>query len=342
MVYGRFPVALPKERTLPVNQESSKRRKSIPDAGCASAPHLNSRTPIDAWADAVASEIRVFDPHGRRIAHVLRATFDQLYDGQRTGRYRWDQLHQTERDGCGPLVEINLHREFQFGDGDTLDYKIAGAEVDCKYSQTLGGWMIPPEAQGHLCLLVWAADASSCWSMGLVRVTPERLNTGGNRDRKATLNQAGREAITWLFDGAALPPNILLQLDRSEVDRIMALKSGQQRINEIFRVAMGRIVGRGVVATLGQQDDYMKRVRANGGARTVLQREGIVILGQYGSHAAIARALGVPVPGRGDSVSVRLAPASAPGPGVAQIDGALWRVAAASDPCVHAPALPKT
>lgn len=296
----------------------------------------------DAELDSVLAELRRLDPQGLRTAQVLRDTLDQLYDGQRTGRYRVDQLHKTEKTHCGTLVEINLHRAFEFGDGETLDYKIAGAEVDCKYSQTLGGWMIPPEAHGHLCLLVWADDASSRWSMGLVRVTPERLNTGGNRDRKATLNHTGREAIIWLFDGAALPPNILLQLDRAEVDRIMALNSGQQRINEIFRVATGMIVGRGVVATLGQQDDYMKRVRANGGARTVLQPEGIVILGQYGSHAAIARALGVPAPGGGDSVSVRLARAMAPGPGVAQIDGALWRAATVSDPAVHAPTLPKT
>jgi hypothetical protein len=296
----------------------------------------------DAEFDSVLAELRRLDPQGLRTAQVLRDTLDQLYDGQRTGRYRVDQLHKTEKTHCGTLVEINLHREFEFGDGETLDYKIAGAEVDCKYSQTLGGWMIPPEAHGHLCLLVWADDASSRWSMGLVRVTPERLNTGGNRDRKATLNHAGRDAVTWLFDGAPLPPNVLLQLDLAVVDRIMALNSGQQRINEIFRVAMGRTVGRGVVATLGQQDDYMKRVRANGGARTALQPEGIVILGQYNSHAAIARALGVPVPSGGDSVSVRLAPASAPGQGVVQIDGALWRVAAASDPATNAPILPKT
>jgi len=296
----------------------------------------------DAELESVLAELRGLDPQGQRTAQVLRDTLDQLYDGQRTGRYRVDQLHKTEKTHCGTLVEINLHREFEFGDGETLDYNIAAVEVDCKYSQTLGGRRILQKKNGHLCLLVWADDASSRWSMGMVRVTPERLNTGGNRDRKATLNQAGREAITWLFDGAALPPNILLQLDRAEVDKIMALNSGQQRINEIFRVAMGKIVGRGVVATLGQQDDYMKRVRANGGARTVLQPEGIVILGQYGSHAAIARALGVPAPGGGNSLSVRLARASAPGPGVAQIDGALWRLATVSDPVVQAPTLPKT
>jgi hypothetical protein len=56
----------------------------------------------------------------------------------------------------------------------------------------------------------------------------------------------------------------------------------------------------------------MKRVRANGGSRTALKPEGIVILGST-SHVAIARALNGAELGPGESVAVRLAPA--PGPG---------------------------
>jgi hypothetical protein len=265
-----------------------------------------------------------------------------LYDGQRTGRYRWDQLYKTEKTHCGTLVEINFQRKFKFHDGSKLDYEIAGYEVDCKYSQTLGAWMIPPEVHGHLCLLVWAED-NQCprWSMGLVRVSPDRLNAGGNRDAKSTLNGVGRESITWLTENAPLPPNVLLQLDRTTVDRIMAQPSGQKRINELFRSALGKVVGRAVVATVAQQDDYMKRVRSNGGARTVLKPEGIVILGQYQSHAAVARALGLPGPGPGDSISVRLTAAPGPGPGVAEISGRFWKVAKATDALVPAPDLPR-
>jgi hypothetical protein len=43
-----------------------------------------------------------------------------------------------------------------------------------------------------LCLVVWAEDnADPKWSLGLVRITVDRLNSGGNRDKKATLNAAG-------------------------------------------------------------------------------------------------------------------------------------------------------
>ncbi len=297
--------------------------------------------PPEPEVEAVASSMLARDPAGTLMARVLRETLDQLYDGQRTGRYRWDQLYKTEKTHCGTLVEINLQRAFHFEDGAVLDYTIAGVEVDCKFSQTLGGWMIPPEARDHVCLLVWAEDLTARWSAGLLRVTADRLNTGGNRDSKATLNGRGRAAIRWLFKETPLPPNVLLQLPRAVVDGIMALRSGQQRVNAIFREAPGRIVGRGVIATLAQQDDYMKRLRENGGARTTLRKEGMIILGQYHAHVRIARALGVPEPGEGDSVAVRVAPSEQSGPGTVEIDGSLWRTAAAEDPVTPALMLPK-
>ena len=300
-----------------------------------------NRPEADAELDIVAAEIRVLDPQGLRTAQVLRDTLDQLCDGQRTRRYRWDQLYKTEKTHCGTLVEINLHREFHFHDGETLDYSIGGVEIDCKYSQTLGGWMIPPEALGHLCLVLWADDARSQWSIGIVRITIERLSAGGNRDSKTKLNQQGRDAITWLFDHVALPPNVLLQLDREVVDRIMALRSGVKRVDELFLVALGMRVGRAVVATAGEQVDYMKRVRYNGGSRSHLQPEGIIILGQYQSHAGVAQALGVPVAGPGESVSARVTPADGPGPGVAEIKGTFWRLAQEGDPIQRAPILPE-
>ena len=302
---------------------------------------MNSSSPIDKELAAVAAELRAFDPDGSRTARVLRDTFDQLYDGRRTGRYRWDQLYKTEKTHCGTLVEINLQREFKFSDGESLDYLIGGVDVDCKYSQTIGGWMIPPEARDHICLVVSAADTPApIWSLGLVRASAAHLNLGSNRDAKSTLNTAGRNAIVWIHQNAPLPPNVLLQLDPATVDRIFAEASGQKRINELFRSALGTVIGRAAVATVAQQDDYMKRVRANGGARTLLQPEGIIILGQFQSHVAIARALGVPVPGPGDSVSLRVTPAKKRGAGVIEINQRLWKVAAPGDPIVAGPDLP--
>jgi hypothetical protein len=290
---------------------------------------------------AVADYFRSEDPNGSRIGRVIRETFDQLYDGQRTRRYRWDELFKTEKTHCGTLIEINLQREFKFEDGDALDFAIAGIDVDCKYSQQLWGWMIPPEAVNHLCLVLSAVDnANPTFSVGLVRIKRDRLGAP-NRDAKAKLNAIGRDAVVWLFRDIPMIANVLLQLDRSIVDNILKLPSGQKRINQLFRSAVGRIVGRGAVATTAQQYDYMKRIRANGGARTALQNEGILILGQYDSHTAIARALRIPEPGPGDSISVRVVCAPKPGPGVAKIGVGLWKVAAPGERIVRAPRLPK-
>jgi hypothetical protein len=297
--------------------------------------------PVDEEIQKVAEEIHALDPSGARTARVLRDTIDQLYDGQRTGRYRWDQLYKTEKTHCGTLVEINLQREFKFTDGEILDFSIAGIEVDCKYSQTIGGWMIPPEAVGRICFIISAHDdADPVWSMGLVRASEEHLGKGGNRDSKRSLSAVGRASICWLFDHESLPPNVLLQLDPDIVQKMMAMRSGAARIKQLFRIAQGKIVGRAVVATVAQQDDYMKRVRANGGARTTLQPEGIVILGQYKSHSKIASDLGLPIPGHGDSVSGRVVPTKKPGAGVAVIKGGFWRLARENDPIVPAPHLP--
>jgi hypothetical protein len=317
--------------------------QEIPRLGQSTAigPETPAAPVSDLELDRVAAELRNMDPDGLRTGQVLRDTFDQLYDGQHRGRYRFDQLYKTEKTYCGTLVEINLQREFNFKDGTKLDYRIADVEVDCKYSQDLAAWMIPPEAEGHLCLGLWAADtADPKWSMGLVRITADRLGAK-NRDGKASLNKAGKASIRWLFSKAKLPPNVLLQLDDTTVQRIFKPKFGTRRINELFRNALGMRVGRAVVATVGQQEDYMKRIRENGGARSALRPEGIIILGQYGSHAAIASALGVPIPGPGESVSVRVVPAEGPAIGVARIKGGFWRVAQAGDDVVAAPVLPE-
>lgn len=294
----------------------------------------------DQDLERVASELLRVDPDGERTATVLRKTLDQLYDGQHTGRYRWDQLHKTEKTHCGTLVEINLHREFGFEDGKVMDYRVGGVEVDCKYSQTVGGWMIPTEAMGHLCIVISADDPLARWSMGLIRITESVLTAGGNRDAKRTVSALGRKSIRWLFDQAHLPPNILLQLPRPTVDRIMEMDSGQKRVNEIFRVAQGQRIGRGVIATLAQQEDYMKRVRGNGGARSRLQPEGIIILGQYDEHRRIADALGIPAPQRGESVSVRVTRANSSGKGTVVLDGVPWRIATKHDPLAPAPDCP--
>ena len=281
------------------------------------------------------------DPDGQRFGRVLRDTFDQIYDGQHTGRYRWDQLMKTEKTHFGTIVEINVQREFGFDDGRQLDFNIAGHEVDCKFSQDLARWQIPPEAHDELILGLWANDEMSQWSLGVVRASEELLGVGRNRDGKATLSAAGREDIVWIASASPLAPNVLLQTPRPVIDRIMSHRHGTKRTDDLFRVLQQQRIGRGVVAAVAQQEDYMKRVRYNGGSRTALQPEGIIILGHWESHRQIAAGLDVPLPGPGESVSVRVVSASPTDDLVAAIDGGRWRVATDADPPERAPRTPE-
>ncbi|MFI7274334.1 NaeI family type II restriction endonuclease [Streptomyces sp. NPDC049879] len=297
----------------------------------------------DPALEAVAETILRMDPDGTRFARAIRRSMDMLLDGQHTGRFRWDQLFKTEKAHLGTLIEINAQREFGFEDGTSMDYSIAGADVDCKYSQMLGGWMIPPEAHGHILLVVWASDEQSQWSAGLVRALPERLNNGGNRDAKKTLNAVGRSSIRWLFRDAPLQENMLLRLSGADIEAIFSQTSGQRRVDELFLRAQGRRISRNVVATVAMQEDYMKRVRYNGGSRSRLQPHGIVVLGHYSRHGRIAEVLGLPVPGPGESVSARLVPAGPEHEGkpTVELDGRGWVLAEAGDAEAAVPKLPE-
>ena len=256
------------------------------------------------------------------MAAAIRGALDMLLDGQHTGRYRWDQLHKTEKTHAGTLVEIALARALGLADGTALDYTIAGADVDCKFSCRLGGWMIPPEAEGKLLLLVQASDEDGTWSAGLLRAAGENLRPAGNRDRKRALSERGRAAVRWLHDRAPLQENALIRLPERDVAAIFALPSGQQRVNELFRRAQRMRVSRTVVATVAMQDDYMKRVRGGGGARDQLHAEGIVIFGDYAGDQVLASALGLPRPGPGEFVSARLARRFGGRPSPAQVSPA--------------------
>lgn len=296
----------------------------------------------DAELQVVHAELIRVDPAGDRFAAVLRDTIDQLLNGEVTGRYDWATLNKTERTHAGTQVEINLQREFEFADGAAMDYCIAGIEVDCKYSQRFGGWMIPPEARGHLCLLAWADDYRSQWSAGLFRVRDEWLNRGTNRDAKLTVKAEHRNKIFWLWRDAELPENILLHMDSSDRKAVFESSSGQQRLNELFRRVQKRRIGRNVVRTVAQQKDYMKRVRGNRGSRSALRPEGILIMGDYESHRSVATQLGLLPPREGEFISVRVArrrPHHQAAPHVV-LDGQAWVVATQDDPPVWAPALP--
>ena len=117
---------------------------------------------------------------------------------------------------------------------------------------------------------------------------------------------------------------------------------GQARTNELFRCVQRRIIRRAEVATVAQQDDFMKRARGNGGARTALRSEGILVLGHQDNDPLVASALGLPVPRKGEFVSARVVPARADRDDpVAVINGGSWALARPGDPQAPAPVIPR-
>ncbi|GLF93520.1 restriction endonuclease [Streptomyces yaizuensis] len=276
---------------------------------------------------------------------MLRQSIDEVLDGQRTGRFDLNSLAKTEKTYLGTKVEIVARAEFGLGDGRSMDYSIAGHDVDAKFTM-LSNWSIPKEAMGHMCLLMKANDRNPIFQVGLLRIREELLNQGSNRDGKRTLSGVGRSAIRWIIPSGSLPPNILLNLpeaDRSAIftagGRIQGQKpGGQQRINELFRRVQGARIDRNAVLTVASQDDGPKRVRD---ARGHLRSEGIMILGDQQRHPHIARALDLPIPGRGSWVAVRVSrfeSAEDAGRPVAQIGENWYAVWSEGDTPTPAPA----
>ena len=290
-------------------------------------------------------ELHHLDPTGDRMSRVIRDTLDQLLDGRRSGRWDYTQLHKTEKTHMGTLVEINLHREFRFDDGDDTDFSIVGVQTDCKFSRVIGGWEIGPEIVGHLCLVVWASDLESRWQAGMVRATDERLRDTRNRDAKRKLSTAGVAAIRWLWPKhGRLATNLLLHLDPDVRGRIMSAQGGrgrhgQARLFELCRQVQGVVLRRAVIETVGWGlDDPLKRMRSNGGARDALRPEGILVLGHQDQDPAIAEALGLVRPGKGEFIAVRVVPrATDDGRPSVEISDRAWVIARSDEPVVEAP-----
>ena len=306
--------------------------------------------PIMEWFNAE-------DKARERLRWALRDSLDELLDGQRTGRWAYQHLSKTEKTHLGTVVEVNLTKEFEFANGDHLDWQIAGCDIDCKFSKDLGGWEIPMEM--YLCadhgerqgkanypaLLTWFDDTTNRWAAGLITITDERLRwkvgnveRAYNRDNKRNLANTSAEHVYWLWGGLQtdLPRNLLLHLDPDARGRILSPDlSGQKRVNQLFREVQGQIVGRETVLTVAQQDDAPKRARD---ARIPLRQEGIVILGHQDAHPTIAAALELPVPVKGEWIAVRITPVSETDSRLfVTMHGQRWARARNDDPVVAAP-----
>jgi len=264
-------------------------------------PHL-FLSPSDLEMGSVLEFFLRRQGFAEQAAQVLRRALDEVIDGIRTGRWSVASLEKTEKTYIGTKVEILLKFEFELADGDRLDTRIEGVEVDIKCT-VLKDWMIPQEAINELCLLVRIDDDKSKFWIGLIRADKENLRTGQNRDRKVSISAAGKMKIRWIVEGGDLPINFLATLPHETLSRILSHRSGQARIDELLRLVQGRIIPRVAIETVARQKDPMKRVRD---ARINLRAEGLLVLGHQGDDPQIALEHGYPVPQKGEIISIPL------------------------------------
>lgn len=237
------------------------------------------------------------------FSRSIRQAIDEVIDGSRTGRYRYEELESQEKAYIGTRIEIVVRTEFELEREGRLDTVIAGHEVDFKWSAK-GGWMIPTEAVGELCLLLKGDEVGGTFSVGLVRCREELLNTGANKDGKRTLSKAGRAAIHWLVEGGHLPASFLSTLDPEIREAVLAQPVGQARVREFFRLVTRRPVPREVIPTLAVQEDPMRRVRQDKSADGLA---GLKILsGHYTASKEAAELLGYRL-GKRDYLSIPVA-----------------------------------
>lgn len=234
------------------------------------------------------------------MGRALRRAFDEVLDGPRTGRYDITKLEKVEKTYIGTKVEILLRTALGLDRGRVMDVLICGHEVDVKFSIS-GAWMIPREAVNHICMVVVASDPTSSFRIGIVRITPERLNRGANQDGKKSMNATGRAAIAWIIPAGVLPENLLLRLAAEDREAILAPETGTERLAELFRRAQGRIITREVVTAIGHHDDPEQWASD---ARARLLPEAIAVLsGDDPAQREEAARRGLPVPGPGQFVS---------------------------------------
>jgi hypothetical protein len=226
------------------------------------------------------------------IPAMLRQAIDEVIDTARSKRFTLAELEKTEKTYLGTKIEILLRNELDVGRGTHMDLMIDGVEVDVK--NTIGSaWTIPNEAIGHVCILISTDEIKSLCSFGLIVIRPEILNLGRNRDGKTTIKKADLVNVHWMLRNEPYPSNFWLDLDPEVRRKIVTPRGGTDRVAMLFRLCQGIPISRKIIVALGQQDDPMRRIRRNGGARDPLGPEGIAVLSGKTQKRKIAE-LGLP------------------------------------------------
>jgi hypothetical protein len=224
------------------------------------------------------------------LPQLLQNALDFVIDPVRTARNSVAELDSVEKTFVGLKVEHFL-RDFLDVPSGLRDISIDGIDIDVK--NTVGAtWTIPPETyrNSEPCILIAIADAEKKFWLGIILAKPEYLTNVGNRDGKKSVSAAGLKNILWIVESEPLPESKWSHIDLKRFREIRSIRGGTKRATAFFSENLNKPIHRSIVETLlYPQVDYMKRLRANGGARDILERGGIYLLSTTYDKAAIAK-----------------------------------------------------
>ena len=226
---------------------------------------------------------------------LIADAIEFVIDPVRTARTTVAELDKVEKTFVGLKIE-HFFRDFLDLPIGIRDLRIDGIDLDIK--NTVGiTWMIPQETYRNEepCLLIASASSDNSCSLGLL-IARNAYLTKPNRDKKRGVSRAGRNNIYWMVAKEPLPKSRWSGLDMLRFRELRKIKGGAKRAAQFFRENMGRLIHRSVLhALLYDQDDYMKRLRENGGARDLLIKENVELLsGTYDSARMVALGIAPP------------------------------------------------
>jgi hypothetical protein len=238
---------------------------------------------------------------------LIADAVDFVVDPVRTARTLISDLDNVEKTFIGLKIEHFLRDFLDFPKG-IRDLRIGDMDVDVK-TTVRKTWMIPPETfrNAEPCLLILTATEERYCSMGLIVAREEYLNRP-NRDGKRSVKSSAFADILWLVEREPLPESRWTAIDMARFRDLRKIRGGSKRAAAFFRENLGKVIHRSIVqGLLFDQDDYMKRIRKNGGAKDILGPESIAILSGAYRRDPI-NALGLARCGRDEFVSFAFSP----------------------------------
>jgi len=239
-------------------------------------------------AESLVKTVGDIDPFLSEIGPVLRRAVDEVIDMPRTSRFSLSQIEKTEKTYIGTKVEILIRHALALPKGNILDLRVGDEEVDIK--NTIGSsWMIPREAIDRHCLLIKINDKKGLFNIGVVFCSLDNITAGMNRDQKRSISP-GNPAIFWIGRNVPMQKNFFESLSPGVCLQLTDPKaSGAERVRRLCRLVPNTVFNRYIVNCVAQQQDPMKRLRNNGGARDAMLKEEIYVLsGKYDKDQLIS------------------------------------------------------